>query len=99
LTDFYDKGHEYQDAWFLGQFGWDGDVVGSHAGVKDTSQMLYVEPSGVRKDRIVASFNNKQESGISGDPTKATAEFGRVAVEFKANAALAQYRALGGGAQ
>ena len=33
-------------------------------------------------------------SSISGDPTKATAEFGRVAIEFKANGALAQYRAL-----
>ncbi len=99
LTDFYDKGHEYQDAWFLGQFGWDAAVVGSHAGVKDTSQMLYVKPESVRKDRIADSFNNKEESSISGDPTKATAEFGRVAIEFKANGALAQYRALKAPAQ
>ena len=56
--------------------------------------MLYVKPESVRKDRIADSFNNTEESGISGDPTKATAEFGRVAIEFKANAALAQYRAL-----
>ena len=94
LTDFYDKGHEYQDAWFLGQFGWDAAVVGSHAGIKDTSQMLYVKPENVRIDRIADSFNNKEESSISGDPTKATAEFGRVAIEFKANGAIAQYRAL-----
>jgi creatinine amidohydrolase len=96
LTDFYDKGHEYQDAWFLGQFGWDESVVGSHAGIKDTSQMLYVKPEDVRVDRIADSFNNRRESGISGDPTKATAEFGRVAIEFKANAAIAQYRTLKG---
>jgi creatinine amidohydrolase len=94
LTDFYDKGHEYQDAWFLAQFGWDASVVGSHAGIKDTSQMLYVKPEDVRIDRIADSFTNKRESGISGDPTKATAEFGRVAIEFKANGAIAQYRAL-----
>ena len=62
--------------WFLGQFGWNADVVGSHAGIKDTSQMLYVKPESVRKDRIADSFNNKEESSISGDPTKATAEFG-----------------------
>ena len=96
LTDFYEKGHEYQDAWFLGQFGWDEAVVGSHAGIKDTSQLLYVKPEDVRVDRIADSFNNRRESGISGDPTKATAEFGRVAIEFKANAAIAQYRALKG---
>ncbi len=99
LTDFYDKGHEYQDAWFLGQFGWDADVVGSHAGIKDTSQMLYVKPESVRKNRIADSFNDKEASSISGDPTKATAEFGRVAIEFKANGAIAQYRVLKAEAQ
>jgi creatinine amidohydrolase len=99
LTDFYDKGHEYQDAWFLGQFGWDASVVGSHAGIKDTSQLLYVKPEDVRTDRIADSFTNTRESGISGDPTKATAEFGRIAIAFKANAAIAQYRALKGPAR
>ena len=74
LTDFYEKGHEYQDAWLLGQFGWDEAVVGSHAGIKDTSQLLYVKPKDVRVDRIADSFNNRRESGISGDPTKATAD-------------------------
>lgn len=94
LSDFYDKGHEYQDAWFLAQYGWDASLVGSHAGIKDTSQMLYVKPEDVRVDRIADSFNNKRESGVSGDPTKATAEFGRVGLEFKVNGAIAQYRAL-----
>ena len=94
LTDFYEKGHEYQDVWFLSQFGWDEDVVGSHAGIKDTSQLLYVKPQSVRVDRIADSFANRQESSISGDPTKATAEFGRIGIEFKVNGAIAQYRRL-----
>jgi hypothetical protein len=37
---------------------------------------------------------------VSGDPTKATVEIGRKAIEFKVNAGVAQYRALraaGGG--
>jgi creatinine amidohydrolase len=94
LTDYYEKGHEYLEAWLLAQFGWDAQTVGSHAGIQDTSQMLYVKPEDVRKDRIAESFNNRQESSVSGDPTKATAEFGRIALEFKANAAVAQYRAM-----
>ena len=94
LTDFYDKGHEYQDVWFLSQFGWDEAVVGSHAGIKDTSQLLFVKPQSVRTARIADSLANRQESSISGDPTKATAEFGRIGIEFKANAAIAQYRRL-----
>ena len=94
LTDLYDKGHEYLEAWLFAQYGWDSSIVGSHAGIQDTSQMLYVKPEDVRKNRIADSFNNKQESSVSGDPTKATEEFGRVALEFKSNAAIAQYRAL-----
>ena len=94
LTDFYDKGHEYQDVWFLSQFGWDEAVVGSHAGIKDTSQLLFVKPQSVRTGRIADSFANRGESSISGDPTKATAEFGRIGIEFKANGAMAQYRRL-----
>jgi hypothetical protein len=31
---------------------------------------------------------------VSGDPTKATVEIGKQAVEFKVNAAIAQYRTL-----
>src|SRR6185295_3370113 len=95
-TDFYDKGHEYLEAWLFAQFGWDAQTVGSHAGIQDTSQMMYIRPDSVRFNRIADSEKNKQESSVSGDPTKATAEFGRVAIEFKANAAVAQYRALKG---
>jgi creatinine amidohydrolase len=94
LTDLYDKGHEYLEAWLFAQYGWDSSIVGSHAGIQDTSQMLYVKPEDVRKNRISDSFTNKQESSVSGDPTKATEEFGRVALEFKSNAAIAQYHAL-----
>lgn len=94
LTDYCEKSHEYLDAFFLAVYGWDGAIVGSHAGIKDTSQMLYAAPENVRPERIAASFENKPESGISGDPSKATEEFGRIAFEFKANAAVAQYRSL-----
>ena len=58
--------------------------------------MLYVKPQDVRTNRIADSFANRQESSISGDPTKATAEFGRIGIEFKVNGALAQYRRLEG---
>lgn len=94
LTDFYEKGHEYQDAWLLAEFGWNATVVGSHAGIKDTSQLLFVKPQSVRTDRIIDSFTHREEAGISGDPTKATAELGRIGLAFKANAAVAQYRTL-----
>jgi creatinine amidohydrolase/Fe(II)-dependent formamide hydrolase-like protein len=47
----------------------------------------------VRKDRI-KPFGGARDSGVSGDPTKATAEIGRMGIDFKVNAAIAQYQSL-----
>jgi creatinine amidohydrolase/Fe(II)-dependent formamide hydrolase-like protein len=94
LTDFYDMGHTYLEAHLLAMYGWDAQTVGSHAGIQDTSQMMWVRPQSVRWNRLADSEAQRQESGTSGDPTKATPEFGRLGIEFKANAAVAQYREL-----
>ena len=64
-------------AWLQAAFGYDEDTVGSHAGITDTSQMLFVRPAGVRKDQI-KPWGGPQDSGVSGDPAKATAEIGKM---------------------
>ena len=93
LTDYYEGGREHYRAWMEAAFGYDDTIVGSHAGISDTSQMLHVRPTGVRKDQI-KPWGGAADSGVSGDPMKATAEIGRMGIEFKVNAALAQYRTL-----
>lgn len=93
LVDYYVTGRDHYRAWLLAAFGYDDRVVGSHAGISDTSQMLFVRPAGIRKDRIAADGGGP-DSGVSGDPTKATAEIGRMGIEFKVNAAIRQYRLL-----
>jgi creatinine amidohydrolase/Fe(II)-dependent formamide hydrolase-like protein len=93
LTDYYEGGREHYRAWLQAAFGYDDTIVGSHAGISDTSQMLYVYPQGVRKDQIMA-WGGPKDSGVSGDPMKATAEIGRMGIEFKVNAGIGQYRAL-----
>jgi creatinine amidohydrolase len=93
LTDYYEASRIYYRAWLEAQFGYDEQTSGSHAGITDTSQMLFIRPSGIRKDQI-KPWGGPQDSGVSGDPTKATAEIGRMGVEFKVNAAINQYRAL-----
>ena len=93
LTDYYEGGRAHYRAWMEAAFGYDATVVGSHAGISDTSQLLYVRPAGIRKDQI-KPWGGAADSGVSGDPTKATAEIGRMGIEFKVNAALAQYRDL-----
>jgi len=67
--------------------------VGSHAGISDTSQVLFVYPAGIRPTRL-APRGGGPDSGVSGDPTKATAEIGRMGLSLKINAAIRQYRRL-----
>ena len=93
LTDYYEGGRDHYRAWMLAAFGYDDNTVGSHAGISDTSQLLFVHPAGIRKDRL-RPLGGAQDSGVSGDPTKATADIGKMGIEFKVNAAIDQYRSL-----
>ena len=93
LTGYYEDGREHYRAWLEAAYGYDDATVGSHAGISDTSQMLFVKPAGVRKDQI-KPWGGPQDSGVSGDPVKATAEIGKMGIEFKVNAAINQYKLL-----
>jgi creatinine amidohydrolase/Fe(II)-dependent formamide hydrolase-like protein len=93
LTDYYEGGREHYRAWMDAAFGYDATIVGSHAGISDTSQMLHVRPSGIRKDQL-KPWGGAADSGVSGDPMKATAEIGKMGLAFKVNAAIAQYRLM-----
>ena len=93
LTSYYEEGREHYRAWLEAAFGYDETTVGSHAGISDTSQLLFVRPSGVRKDQI-KPWGGPQDSGVSGDPTKSTVEIGKMGIEFKVNTAIGQYKLL-----
>jgi creatinine amidohydrolase/Fe(II)-dependent formamide hydrolase-like protein len=93
LVDYYQKGRLLIRDYLQQKYGWDNATVGSHAGTSDTSQLLYVHAAGIRKDRLAPS-GGSPDSGVNGDPTKASAEIGKVAIDFKVNAAVEQYRAL-----
>ncbi len=93
LTDYYEQGRLHYRAWLQAAFGYDDTTVGSHAGISDTSQLLFVRPAAVRKDQI-KPWGGPQDSGVSGDPMKGTSEIGRMGIEFKVNAGISQYTAL-----
>lgn len=76
----------------LGGLGFPADAIGSHAGMVDTSELLFVNPALVRRDRL-ANGGGFPDSGVNGDPTKATAELGKALVQIKVDNALAQIRA------
>jgi len=93
LTDYYTASRVHYRAWLQAAYGYDEETVGSHAGISDTSQMLFIRPAGIRKE-LIKPWGGPQDSGVSGDPAKATAEIGKMGVEFKVNAGINQYKQL-----
>ena len=67
---------------------------GGHAGVAETSQLLFLDSGkGIRKDKLtVAKGQPEPSTGINGDPSPATAEMGKVFLDFKVADAAEQIR-------
>jgi creatinine amidohydrolase len=65
--------------------GYREDEVGSHAGLADTALMLAVDPRLVRADRLRSGAGQREASGVSGDPSRASAELGQSGVELIVN--------------
>jgi creatinine amidohydrolase len=93
LTDYYEMGRVTYRAWMEAAFDYGDTIIGSHAGISDTSQMLHVHPAGIRKDRITP-WGGPADSGVTGDPMKSTAEIGRMGINFKVNAGIGQYQLI-----
>jgi creatinine amidohydrolase/Fe(II)-dependent formamide hydrolase-like protein len=58
--------------------GYQDREIGSHAGALDTSLMLAVDPSVVRQERLRAAPGAGAWEGADGDPSRASAELGRL---------------------
>lgn len=57
--------------------------IGTHAGLADTSLMLAIDPSLVRRDRLAAASTFGAGDGVyGGDPTRSSAEFGQLGVDL-----------------
>ena len=92
LGDYYDPAVNGQIAWLEGQ-GEGRISIGSHAGIRDTSELMAVHPEGVRPDRMAPGGGFHTEiTGVIGDPTKASAERGETMLRLKVEAALRQIR-------
>ncbi len=69
------------------------DSIGTHAGITDTSQLLYVSPQHIRTDKL-AFDGGFENSGVRGDPTRASRSRGQKGIEMKVEAAVRQARML-----
>jgi creatinine amidohydrolase/Fe(II)-dependent formamide hydrolase-like protein len=95
IGDYYTKAGDAMRAFLQGK-GYTPADIGSHAGMLDTSELLYVNPKLVRTDRL-APNGGSRDSGVSGDPTKASAEIGAELLKIKIDHALTQIRSLRSG--
>lgn len=94
IGDYY-AANGYRE--WLAEQGETDATIGRHAGITDTSLLLYVAPRHIRRDRL-APGGGFEGSGVSGDPTRASAEYGRMGMRLRVDAAVRQIRgAVGGG--
>lgn len=88
VGDYY--GANGQVEWLLAQ-GESKDAIGTHAGIRDTSELMAVFPEGVRRDRLARNGGlSVQPTGVVGDPTRASVERGQTLLELKVDAAIRQ---------
>jgi len=72
-------------------------VWGTHADAWDTSELMFIDSGRkwIRRDKLATSSPaDSARTGVDGDPTKATPEMGKVFIDFKIDAAVAQIRAF-----
>lgn len=91
VGDYYAKSVDDMRKYLLGR-GFTEEDIGNHAGMLDTSELMAVNPKLVRRDKL-AKAGGFSGSGVSGDPTKASAEIGQALLKIKIDNALAQIRA------
>jgi creatinine amidohydrolase len=71
--------------------------VGSHASIKDTSELWYLggDKGWIRKDQIATAVGDPDhKNGISGDARRSSPEIGKVVSDMKVDYAVAQIRQL-----
>ena len=81
VGDYYAQNGQFR---YLQEAGYSEAEIGYHAGMRDTSELLYIDPSAVHKYYVA----NRQgtSSGVSGDPNKASKAIGRKMVQLKVDA-------------
>jgi len=98
IGDYYEKSQADIRTYITEKLGLPESDIGSHAGMSDTSQMMFVNRQHVRLDKR-APGGGSADSGVSGDPTKASAELGEIMMKIKIDNAVAQIRASLGARQ
>jgi creatinine amidohydrolase/Fe(II)-dependent formamide hydrolase-like protein len=79
IPEYYSSG---RFSAYLEKQGYTKAQIGSHAGITDTSQLWFVNPKMIRPDKR-ANMGGFDGSGVTGDPTKASQELGKIGIQMK----------------
>lgn len=91
VSEYYGA-NQAEVAW-LREHGESMPSIGTHAGIRDTSELLAVDPKGVHEERRAPNGGgNPNETGVYGDPSRASAERGETFLRMKIDAAVRQIR-------
>ncbi len=93
IDDYYTKSEAEQEKYITEKLGVPANQIGGHANIMSTSEMLFVNPKHVRKNKL-APGGGYENSGVSGDPSKSTPELGKIFLQIKIDNALAQIKGL-----
>ncbi|MDF1665937.1 MAG: creatininase family protein, partial [Planctomycetota bacterium] len=92
LGDYY--GRNGQKEWLQSKGESEGSI-GGHAGIRDTSELMIVYPGGLRPDQLELHGGSEfNQSGVHGDPRRASKQRGQKLLQMKIYAACRQIRAL-----
>ena len=78
IPEYY-KGNGFEE-WLAAQ-GETKAAIGTHAGIADTALLLAVNPQLVRKNNL-ANSGKPSETGVTGDPTRATRAYGKKGLDM-----------------
>ena len=93
IDDYYTKAHADQNKYVTEKVGIPADQIGGHANILDTSELLFVNPKHIRRNRLTG--NDYENNGVSGNnQSKSTPELGKAFLQIKIDNALAQIKAL-----
>ena len=84
VADYYGKNGQLE---WLKERGETDRTIGVHAGIRDTSELLFVHPAGVRRELLKSG---SKENARTRDPLPASAERGAALLDLKINAAVRQ---------
>jgi creatinine amidohydrolase len=91
--DRYNSNPEFV-TWLKAQ-GYTQEQIGSHAAIRDSSELMAANLAGVRMDRrSTAPLPDGTRAGGNGEPMKASVEIGKKGLELKVQAALDQFQEL-----